>query len=314
LLVGEVLESGVLYFLARRHAQLRLRLDWPGTRRALVAAFPFYLNAAAYLAYSRLDVSLLEIFADDREVGWYGAAQTLSSFTMALTPLLGWIYMPLLARAADRSREEFYELLRRELEYTLAAAIPLSVAVALGAELWISLAFGDRFAPAARALRVLGPMAAVTYVAFVASACATLLDSGWRLTLISLLGLPINIGLNLVLIPLGLRVLGPAGGGGGAGAALAALGTELFVVAAMIWTIGRNAIDRRVVITTAKLLCVSATVTGIDLLLCSVNPVRRLALDALAFVGLALVVRAVDLQAIVRFVRAAVTERRAEAQ
>jgi hypothetical protein len=82
----------------------------------------------------------------------------------------------------------------------------------------------------------------------------------------------------------------------------------------MIWTIGRNAIDRRVVVTTAKLLCVSATVTGIDVLLCSVNPVRRLALDALAFVGLALVVRAVDLQAIVRFVRAAVTERRAEAQ
>jgi O-antigen/teichoic acid export membrane protein len=150
-------------------------------------------------------------------------------------------------------------------------------------------------------------------VAFVASACATLLDSGWRLTLISLLGLPVNIVLNLVLIPLGLRVLGPNGGGGGAGAALAALGTELFVVAAMIWTIGRNAIDRRVVITTAKLLGVSAAVTGIDLLLSSVNPVRRLVLDALAFVGLALAVRAVDLQAIVRFIRAAVTERRAEA-
>src|SRR5207302_546471 len=100
-------------------------------------------------------------------------------------------------------------------------------------------------------------MAAVTYVAFVASACATLLDRGWRLTLISLIGLPVNIALNFALIPLGLRVLGPQGGGG-AGAALSALGTELFVAAAMIWSIGRNALDRGVVVRTAKLLGVCA--------------------------------------------------------
>jgi O-antigen/teichoic acid export membrane protein len=310
-LAGEVLESAVLYRLARLHARLRLRLDWRATGRALSAAFPFYLNAAAYLAYSRLDVSLLEMLAGDREVGWYGAAQALSSLTMALTPFLSWVYMPLLARAAARSREEFYELLRRELEYTLAAAIPLSAAIALGADLWISLAFGDRFAPAARALRFLGPMAAVTYVAFVVAACCTLLDRGWRLTLISVMGLPISVALNLFLIPLGLRALGPTGGGG-AGAALAALGTELFVATAMIWTIGRNVFDRRVVVRTGKLLGVSAAVTGLDLLLSALAPPRRVAMDALAFVALALLLRAVDVQAIARFVRAAFKERRAE--
>jgi len=117
-----------------------------------------------YVAYSRLDVSLLEMFADDREVGWYGAAQAFASLTMALTPFLIWVYMPLLARAVARSREEFYELLRRELEYTLAAVIPVAAAIALGADLWISLAFAERYAPAVRALRILGPMSAVTYV------------------------------------------------------------------------------------------------------------------------------------------------------
>jgi O-antigen/teichoic acid export membrane protein len=309
-LVGEVIESAVLYALARRHARLLFRVDWTATRRALAAALPFYLNAAAYLAYSRLDVSLLAMLAGDREVGWYGAARTFSGLTMALTPLLAWVYMPLLARAAERSREEFYELLRRELEYTLAAAIPLSAAVSLGADLWISLAFGDRFAPAAYALRFLGPMAAVTYVAFVVAACATLLESGWRLTLVSVLGLPVNVALNLTLIPLGLHALGAAGGGG-AGAALSAFGTELFVAAAMLWTIGRNAVDRRVLVTTGKLLGVCAAVTGLDLVLSSLAPVRRVALDAVAFLGLALLLRAVDLQAIAGFVRGAVKERRA---
>ncbi|MCA1826893.1 MAG: oligosaccharide flippase family protein [Myxococcales bacterium] len=310
-LAGEVVECVVLYALARRHAGLRLRFDWRATWRAISAAFPFYVNAAAYLAYSRLDVSLLAVLANDREVGWYGAAQALSGLTMALTPLLAWVYMPLLARAAGRSREMFYALLRRELEYTLVAAIPLSAAIGLGADLWISLAFGDSFAPAAMALRFLGPMAAVTYVAFVVAACATLLESGWRLTLISLLGLPLNVALNLILIPLGLRTLGPMGGGG-AGSALAALGTELFVATAMIWTIGRNAIDRRVVVTAGKLLGVGAAVTMLDLLLGSLTPARRVTLDALAFAGLALLLRAVDIPAIARLVRDALNERRAE--
>jgi O-antigen/teichoic acid export membrane protein len=312
LLAGEVVECAVLYRLARRHAHLRLRLDWHATRRALSAAFPFYLSAAAYLAYSRIDVSLLEVLANDREVGFYGAAQTFSSLTMALTPLLAWVYMPLLARAVARSREEFYELLRRELEYTLVAAIPLSAAIALGADLWVSLAFGERFAPAAHALRFLGPMAAVTYVAFVVAACATLLDRGWRLTLISVLGLPVNVALNLVLIPFGLRMLGREGGGG-AGAALASLGTELFVAAAMLATIGRDALDRRVLATTCKMLGVCAFTSVVDVSLSSLAPARRVALDALVFVGLAIALRAVDAQSIVRLVRAALVERKRSA-
>src|SRR5438270_4727394 len=52
LLLGEVIEAAVLYRLAQRHARLRLRLDWRVTWGVLSAAFPFYLNAAAYLAYS----------------------------------------------------------------------------------------------------------------------------------------------------------------------------------------------------------------------------------------------------------------------
>jgi O-antigen/teichoic acid export membrane protein len=253
LLAGEVLECAVLYHLARRHARLRLRLDWSATWRALAAALPF------------------------------------ASMAMALTPFLIWVYMPLLARAVARSREEFYELLRRELEYTLTAVIPVAAAIALGADLWISLAFAERYAPAVRALRILGPMSAVTYVTVIVAACTTLLDRGWRLTVISVLGLVVNIGLNGALIPYGLRAFGP----GGTAAALASLGTEVFVAAAMLWTIGRGAV-------------------AVDLLLAAYPAPRRVALDALAYVAVALALRAVDVRAIVRFVASAMEARRQE--
>jgi O-antigen/teichoic acid export membrane protein len=312
LLASEVLECGVLYWLARRHAGLRMRFDAAATWRVLVAAAPFYVNAAAYVAYSRLDVTVLERFAEDREVGWYGVAQAFAGLTMALTPFFGWVCMPILARAVARSQEEFHALLRRVLEYTLAAAIPLSLAVAVGADLWISVAFGQRFAPAAQALRILAPIAAVSYIAVIASCCMTLLGRGWRLTLISLVGLAVNIGLNLALIPFGLGTLGP--GGGGAGAALASLGTELFVTAAMLWTIGRNAFDRHSLVRTAKLLAICAAVVALDRLFAPLGASRRVAADALAFTGLALAFRAVDVRAIARFTAAALGARRKESR
>lgn len=309
-LAGEVLECGVLYALARRHAGLRFRVDRRATVAALAVSFPFYVNTATHVAYARLDVTLLDAFADPREVGWYSAAQTFASLTMLITPLFGWVCMPILARAAARSRADFYALVRRALEYTVGAAIPVSVAIALGADVWVAAAFGPRFAPAVTALRILAPIAAVTYVAVIASCCMTLIDQGWRLTFISLVGLLVNAALNLRCIPLGIRFLGPAGGGG-AGAAMAALGTELIVTAAMLWSLGRNAFDLRSVVRMARLLAVSLGVAALDHALLRLGP-RRLLVDGAVFVLAALAVRAVDVDELLRFLRAALASRRGE--
>jgi O-antigen/teichoic acid export membrane protein len=196
------------------------------------------------------------------------------------------------------------------LEYTLAVAIPVAAAIALGADLCISLAFGDRYAPAVSALRILGPMSAVTYLTVIVAACTTLLDRGWRLTVISVLGLVVNIGLNGALIPYGLRALGP--GGGGTAAALASLGTEIFVAAAMLWTIGRGAFDRNILVRTGKLLLACAVAVAVDRLLAGSPAPRRVALDALAYLAVALALRAVDVRAIARFVASAMEARRQE--
>ena len=66
-------------------------------------------------------------------------------------------------------------------------AIPTSLALAVGADLWIWLIFGQVFGPAAPALRILAPMFVLTYV---------LLDRGWTAIIISLCGLAVTPLLN----------------------------------------------------------------------------------------------------------------------
>jgi O-antigen/teichoic acid export membrane protein len=249
-LASESIETVVLYRLAQKHLGLRFRVDRAATRAMLLASLPYYLQMFASTAYGKLDVSLLEFTGNTQEVGFYGAASALSLLTLLITPLIGWVLMPMLARAVARSRPEFFEQIRRSLELILTVAIPASMMINLGAEFWIRLVFGEVFMPAALALRIQATMFVLTYVAIIYSLVLIMLERAWALTKISLVGLLVNVIFNLGLIRPSMRYFGL--GGGGAGCAIAMLGTEVVVASLMMGIVGREAFDRRSVVTIAK--------------------------------------------------------------
>jgi O-antigen/teichoic acid export membrane protein len=216
--------------------------------------------------------------------------------------LISWVLMPMYARAISRSREDLFQVVRRSLELILSVSIPLSLALAVGADVWIRLIFGPSFAPAATALRVLAPMFVVTYVGMVCSMALTLLDRGWSLTVIAIGGFAINFGLNSVLIQIALRRLGP--GGGGAGCATALLGTELAVTAAMLLLVGRSALDRRVLTMVAKCLVGCVIAVAIDRACAFLGPLR-LVPAAAGYLAFVLLSRALPIKEIVGMVRGA---------
>lgn len=261
-LASESIETVVLYGLAREHLGLRFRIDWKPSKAVLLASLPYYLMLFAQTAYGKLDVSLLEFMAGSEEVGWYGAAQTVAGLTLLATPLIGWVLTPMFARAAARSRAELDEQLRRSLELILVIAIPVSLVINLGAELWTRLIFGAAFAPAAPALRILATMFVLMYVSIIYAHALMMLERAWTLMLISVGGLVVNVGLNLALIRFSLRSFGP--GGGGTGCALAIFGTEIFVATCFIGSVGRGAFDRRNVIAIGKSLAACVVVALVD--------------------------------------------------
>jgi O-antigen/teichoic acid export membrane protein len=284
-LVSELIEALVLFHLASRHLGLALRIDLRATRDVLLRSLPNFVNALATTAYLKLDMTLLTLTGDAREAGWYAAAAAIAGVALLLAPLLGWVLLPTLARAAARSRVELFARIRSANEIVLVIAVPAALFLGLGSELAVRTLFGAAFAPAAAALRILAPTFIVTYVAMVLATTLLMLERPWTLAGVAVFGLIVNVTLNLLLIRPSLARLGP--GGGGVGCALAMMGTELFVTSLMASLVGARAFDRRVAVTLGKCLAISALVLGTHRLTGRLGW-AQLGLDLVLYIALAL--------------------------
>lgn len=307
---SEVAKSVFLQRLARLHAGLEIRFDRRQSWAVLVASLPFYLNYLAHAAYAKLDVSLMSFLTNDTEVGWYGAASNVASLALLITPLIGWVLLPMSSRAAARSDEDLSRLMRRALEVIMVIAIPSSLLLGVGADLLVVAAFGKAYAPAVNSLRTLAPMFVLTYVAIVSATILIRLERGWTVTFISLGGLALNPTLNLILIPYAQGRLGP--GGAGVGAASSMILTETYVTTVMLFLVGRRAFDRRSLTMLGKcgVLC---TVVLVSNQLLAAWGWARVAIDALLYFGLAVAWKAIDLGELAGFVRAAMKKKAAPA-
>ena len=291
-LASEALRSAALYHLCRRHLSLRLTLNRDHLHAALRRSAPFFVTGLALTIYSRFDVMMLSYLATPREVGWYSASSQVSSLGLMLIPLISGVCLPMFSRARRRSEAELGVSIRRSLEIILTVAIPVSLALFLGADVWIQVLGGNGFEPAARSLRVISPMFILTYIAVLSSSCLNLINRAWTVTRICLCGIFINAVLNVLLI----TQLGPRLGTGGAGigAALAAVLTETFVCAVLLSVIGRQVIDGRLLRAVLRTVIVCAAVFLLDLLLRPIGPWRLVA-DGAAYVALALFIGVVRL-------------------
>jgi O-antigen/teichoic acid export membrane protein len=310
LVLSELVETLILVPLVRRHLGFSLRVDWTATWAVIVAGLPFFLNTVAHTVYAKLGVSMLAfISADDAEVGRYGAASNLASLTLMITPLIGWVLMPLYSKAQNRSDEDFNRTLRRSLEFILVLGFPVSLMLWVGASEWMRLAFGKAYVQGAQALRILAPLFLVTYVAMVGATCLINLRRAWTMTFISLVGLVLNPLFNWLFIHLALKWRGSQSGG--AACALADVGTEVVVTSVMMYLVGRRAFDRRSLGMIAKTLCVCAVVVGVDRMFRGLGPFR-LALDAIVYTVGVLGTGAVRLGETVEIVRSALHRRHGE--
>lgn len=259
--VSEGVKSLVLFTLAKRHLRFTLDVKLRATGAVIVASLPFYVSGLATTVYEKIGVSLLSFMGTDREVGWYGAATGLASLTLLLAPLISWVLIPLFARAAAASDDELYLIVRQSLEFILILAIPVSLMMLVGSDVWISVLFGGKFAPATRALRILAVAHLLMYVSIVCAYALAVLKLSWRMSLVFVGGMFVNPTCNLLLMKKCLT-LGP--GGGGIACATATLVTEIGVVVPLLIMLGRRAFDRPLVFKIVKNFASAGCVVTLD--------------------------------------------------
>lgn len=289
---AEFVKLVVSYGLARRHVKLRLSINWSKVAPVLRSAFPFYVNAVALVIVNRFDVNVLKLRSDVTEIGLYSAAAELAQMTFVLVPMLGGVVMPLFARLQTRSQGEYHEMLKRTLELILVLAFPPSLAIAAGADVWVSLLLGEQYAASAWALSILAPTFLLTYTAVVLGIALNLGGGAWTVTLTSLMSMVIN-----PLLVLGLVELSQGWGPGGAGAAcaMAAVTTESLVLAVMFYRLRGMVFDARLGKMLLKTLFACGVVMALDRLVLKELGAVRLLIDAMVYLGLVLSTGAVSI-------------------
>jgi O-antigen/teichoic acid export membrane protein len=186
-------------------------------------------------------------------------------------------------------------------------AIPTALLVFLGADLWVRLAFGEAFVPAASSLRVLGIQAGVTYATMLMAMTLVALGRVWTVTYSSSLAVVVRPALVVALVPPCSRLFGL--GGAGAGAALAVTLTELGVLSFMLHAVGWRALGERTIRLAGRGALVALFVGMLHVALAPIGP-WRLLVDMTVYLALGLLFGALPLRELAAFAREAIAARR----
>ncbi len=187
--------------LAHRLVAIRYVVDVRGWWRLLREAAYLSVGGALTTLYYRVDLVMLSKMEDFTVVGEYGVAfkfVDLAHFVSAAVTVA--ILPPLVAAWPDRI-EEFRNTVRRAATTLAWVGGAIVVEFALFAEALVRLLYGEAYAVAADAARVLVASQCLTYFSNLALMALIAADRQRRYPLIALVGLLMNVVLNLVLIP-----------------------------------------------------------------------------------------------------------------
>ena len=214
-----VIGAALLARLYRREIAELVRLAAQSTETVDLAALlregaVLGLATAAAVVYFRVDSVMLGILADDAAAGMYSAAYRFMEATFVLPALLMAAVFPRLARADSGSAA-----LRGSAVGLAAIGIGATAAVYAGAEPLIAGLYGPAYARAGRTLEILAFAITPVYLGVVLTQAMIARGRQAAYLRLSVLGLAINVTLNLLLIPAYLEI----------GAAVATLVTEIVV-------------------------------------------------------------------------------------
>lgn len=211
-LIGSGLGMAALIGVAAQQVGGLQRADWLNfgpLRMHWRTALSFTAITVLTALDSQTDTVLLSVFRNETEVGWYGAATTVTFSLLMLSQAYRFAVYPLLTRYAQSAPEKLSPLFQKSIHYMGVLALPMVAGIIWLAPALVDLIFKPQFAPASLALRTI--VLSLLFF-FLSEPCNRLMlvkDRQQVIVKILLISTGLNIGFNLILIPL----FGAAGSG-----------------------------------------------------------------------------------------------------
>jgi O-antigen/teichoic acid export membrane protein len=202
---GELVGLAAVLFATRGLASAVPTFDSPRWRMLLAASLP--LGAAAILVaiVNRFDFQMLQWMLPasirDVEIGYYGAAYRVPQLVERLPLLVMATIFPIMSQLSVASPIRLQQLYHQTLRNFALIAAPMVAIVTWQAPMMLRLLCGPGYEPAVPMLRLLVWSSAFVYVAVVAGNLLIAIGHQGASLRAWVIAAPINIGLNLMLIP-----------------------------------------------------------------------------------------------------------------
>lgn len=127
-------------------------------KKHLQPVLVFFAMSCATTIYTSLDSVMLGFLATDTDVGYYAAAVKIKNILVSLVTALGTVLLPRVSYYIEQNCiEEFWQVLKKSLRFTLCVAIPFTVYFILFAGTGIHFLSGDGYNGAIVPMQIIMP-------------------------------------------------------------------------------------------------------------------------------------------------------------
>lgn len=220
-IVGEIamlIASGILFSKYPIH---RPRLNM--IKSYGVFALPVVIINSIDTIMNNIDKVFIQLFWGAREVGYYYAVYRLIMFLLMINTSVGMILFPTFSELQSKQKKnEITNVIHRSERYLVLIIAPIVFLIAALSRPIIHILFSDSFYPAEYVMIILPFWALTSALALPYTNLMLGINKPWVVTMRSIILVFANIILNLIFIPIDIKILGWKGLGLGAtGAAIA---------------------------------------------------------------------------------------------
>lgn len=196
----------------------KLKVSFAKGKELLSSSYHFILSSLMVAIYGYTDKFMLKQMLNETEVGYYSTATAICAmWVFVLQAVIDAVY-PTIMNLYKKDKTAFERKNRQLYAIVFYIAIGVSLIITIFAPLGIRILYGTAYLPATQPLRIVTWYTAFSYLGVARNAWIVCKGKQKYLKYMYVLAAVINIGLNLVMIP----IMGTAG------AALASLITQVF--------------------------------------------------------------------------------------
>lgn len=229
---ASLINLGISSLALRRLQKGPSSFDLHLVRWILKSSFPYLMSTVFLILYQRVDTVIISLLTNEKEIGWYSAADTLYASLLFVPTIFMTAVFPTLVRLYVSGADVAQKVVRKSFDLLLIVGIPIGLGVVAVADPVVVLLYGADFAGSGPILAVFGVVLILTYLNILLGQYMISIDRQSVWTVIMAIATVLTIPLDLVFMPFCQKMYGNSAIGG----ALSFVVTELgMVIAGLIF-------------------------------------------------------------------------------